>query len=252
MASLGICLALGALVVTAQAGNHLAFVPAALETTRAYQYATMSEALCLAELTERKVPFERVRPATAGDAAGATGVSHRHPQAIARGVVTPIRFTGPVRGVRYVQTWREQLDPRAPATILDCPLALAIDDLSQVLARRGVVEVEYLSMYRPGRMRPGTRHPAGRAIDVAIAKLADGTLHSVKKDFHGRIGAQTCGRGAEAPGQDEPGARFWRAVVCEMHGLRSFNLMLTPNYDAGHRDHLHLEVRSGVRWFLTQ
>ncbi|MBW2458698.1 MAG: extensin family protein [Deltaproteobacteria bacterium] len=247
MASLGICLALGALVVSASAGNHLAFVPAALETTRAYQYATMSEALCLAELAERKVPFELVRPA-----ALAGGVSNRHPKAIARGVATPIRLTGPVRGVRYVQTHRTEPDPRAPATILDCPLALAIDDLSRVLAKRGVVEVEYLCMYRPGRMRPGTRHPAGRAIDVAIAKLADGSSHSVKRDFHGRVGAQTCGRGAEPAWRDEPGARFWRAVVCEVDALRSFNLMLTPNYDAGHRDHLHLEVRSGVRWFLTQ
>lgn len=247
MASLGICLALGALVASASAGNHLAFVPAALETTRAYQYATMSEALCLAELAERKVPFELVRPASLGG-----GASHRHSGAVARGVVTPIQLTGPVRGIRYVQTYRAEPDPRAPATILDCPLALALDDMSQVLASRSVVEVEYLCMYRPGRMRPGARHPAGRAIDVAIAKLADGTIHSVKRDFHGRVGGQTCGRGAEPPGRDEPGARFWRDVVCETDSLHSFNLMLTPNYDAGHRDHLHLEVRSGVRWFLTQ
>ncbi len=32
--------------------------------------------------------------------------------------------------------------------------------------------------------------------------------------------------------------------------VRSFNLLLTPNHDWGHRDHLHMEVRSGIKWFL--
>ena len=31
---------------------------------------------------------------------------------------------------------------------------------------------------------------------------------------------------------------------------RSFNLILSPHYDWGHRDHLHMEVRSGIKWFL--
>ncbi|RLB65850.1 MAG: hypothetical protein DRI90_00885 [Deltaproteobacteria bacterium] len=252
LTSLGVCLAVGALVASAQAGNPLAFVPAALETTRAYQYATMSGALCLVELAERGVPFERVTRPSWAQADDSDQAEQSRGRGVARGVVTPIRFTGPVRGIRYVQTYRAEPDPLAPATILDCPLALAIDDFSKVLASRGVVEVEYLCMYRPGKMRPGTRHPAGRAIDVAIAKLADGTRYSVKRDFHGRVGAQTCGRGAEPPRRDEPGAYFWRSVVCETDAKRSFNLMLTPNYDRGHRDHLHLEVRSGVRWMLTQ
>jgi hypothetical protein len=170
----------------------------------------------------------------------------------ARGVETPLRLTGPVRGIQYVQTYRTERDPKAPATILDCRLALAIDDMSQILAKLGVVQVEYLSMYRPGHMRPGIRHPAGRAIDVATAKLADGTEYSVHHHFFGSIGAQTCGAGARAPRREHAGASFWRAAVCQLDTTRSFNLVLSPNYDWGHRDHLHLEVRSGIRWFLTQ
>jgi len=225
-------LCLGVVAATAHAGNHFAYEPAAPEMTRANEYASMSSQLCLAELRERGVPFERV---------GAT-----------KGVQTPIRFTGKVRGVRYVQSWRAEPDPKAPATILDCRLGLAIDDMSQVLARHGVVQVEYLSMYRRGRVRHGVRHPAGRAIDVATAELKDGTLYSVHHHFYGLLGAQTCGSGAEPPRRDHPGAVFWRSVVCELAAMRSYNLVLSPNYDWGHRDHLHLEVRSGVRWFLTQ
>jgi hypothetical protein len=218
--------------IVAHAGNRFAYEPPAVENTRAYQYAAMSSELCLAELRERSVPFEHAGPR--------------------RGVETPIRLTGAVRGVRYVQTWREEMDPRAPATILDCRLALAIDDMSRLLANRGVVEVEYLSMYRPGHRPPGVRHPAGRAIDVATARLADGTRYSVLHHFSGRVGAQTCGASATPPRRDGAGARFWRELLCDLDAARSFNLAISPNYDWGHRDHLHLEVRSGIRWYLTQ
>jgi hypothetical protein len=224
--------AFAAVAATAQAGNQFAYEPAEPETTRAFQYAAMSDAFCFAELLERKVPFERVEPR--------------------RGVQAPIRLTGKVHGISYVQTWRAEPDAKAPSTILDCRLALAIDDMSTVFAKHGVVEVEYLSMYRPGHHRPGTRHPAGRAIDVATAKLKDGTVYSVHHHFFGTTGAKTCGHGAAAPRREHPGANFWREVTCELDALRSFNLALTPNYDWGHRDHLHLEVRSDIRWYLTQ
>ena len=235
--------ALGAVTATtvAYAGNPYAYEPAAPETTRANQYASMSAALCLAELTERGVPFERVSSP--------------------RGIETPLRLTGPIRGVRYSQSYGRELDPARrrhsgrrvqPGTVLDCRLGLALDDFSRVLAKHAVVQLEYLSMYRPGHMRPGVRHPAGRAIDVATLTLADGTLYSVRRHFFGRAGAQTCGIGADEPTREHPGARLWREIVCELDLLRSFNLVLTPNYDWGHRDHLHLEVRSAIRWFLTQ
>jgi hypothetical protein len=198
----------------------------------------MSDGWCVAELAERGVPFEPV----IFDGRSAPPKSVR----------TPIRLTGRVRGVLYSQTPRPDLDPKAPATILDCRLALAIDDLSVVLARYDVVEIEYLSMYRVGFTPPGVRHPAGRAIDVAVATLRDGTKYNVEHHFFGRGGAQTCGAGAERPRREHPGAWFWRRIACDLDETRSFNLVLTPNYDWGHRDHLHLVVRSGISWFLTQ
>ncbi|MBI4703013.1 MAG: hypothetical protein HY744_18000 [Deltaproteobacteria bacterium] len=225
--------ALAGLAATAEAGNRFALEPFAPEITRAFQYAAMSDELCLTELGERGVPYELV-------------------DAPAPGVGLPIRFTGPVRGVLFVPTYRAEPDPRAPATIADCRLALAIDDAAQILASHGVVEAEYLSMYRRGGGRPGWRHPAGRAIDVATVKLGDGTVLSVRHDFYGRTGAQTCGAGAAPPRRETAGALFWRTFVCQLDGWGSFNLILTPNYNWGHRDHLHLEVRSGIRWFLTQ
>ncbi len=227
-AIVGLCLGAGA----AHAGNRFAFEPALPEITRAYEYASMSAEFCLAELNERSVPYERVAPLG--------------------GVQTPLRLTGPVRGVRFVQTYRLAPDPQGPAAVLDCPLALALDDFAAILARYHIVELEYLSLYRTGRFKPGWRHPAGRAIDVATLRFANGVRYSVHRDFLGRVGAQTCGLGARLPRYVTVASLFWRAVVCELHEKRSFNLIITPNYDWGHRDHLHLEVRSGIRWFLTQ
>ncbi|KYF67936.1 hypothetical protein BE11_27605 [Sorangium cellulosum] len=95
---------------------------------------------------------------------------------------------------------------------------------------------------------PGTRHPAGLAIDVGALRKRDGTWISVARHFHGRIGDRTCGEGAPQP--ELPEARELRSIVCEAADLGIFTYVLTPNYNAAHADHYHMEIKPGVRWFL--
>ncbi|WP_438024769.1 extensin family protein [Sorangium sp. So ce233] len=95
---------------------------------------------------------------------------------------------------------------------------------------------------------PGTRHPAGLAIDVGALRKRDGTWISVARHFHGRIGDKTCGEGAPQP--ELPEARELRSIVCEAADLGIFTYVLTPNYNAAHADHYHMEIKPGVRWFL--
>jgi hypothetical protein len=95
---------------------------------------------------------------------------------------------------------------------------------------------------------PGTRHPAGLAIDVGALKKRDGTVLSVGSHFRGNIGDRTCGAGA--PVADSAEARELRAIVCEAREAGLFTYALTPNYDAPHSDHFHLEIKPGVTWFL--
>jgi hypothetical protein len=95
---------------------------------------------------------------------------------------------------------------------------------------------------------PGTRHPAGLAIDAAMFHKRDGRWLSVQRDFHGRVGAKTCGEGVPVP--ENPDARELRALVCESSALGLFTYVLTPDYNAAHADHFHMEVKPGVRWFL--
>ncbi|MFO0547807.1 MAG: extensin family protein [Polyangiaceae bacterium] len=95
---------------------------------------------------------------------------------------------------------------------------------------------------------PGTRHPAGLAIDVGVLKKADGTTLSVASNFEGTIGQRTCG--ATAPEPSSAAARELRAIVCEAHDKGIFTYTLTPNYNADHADHFHMEIKPGVEWFL--
>src|SRR5262249_39709315 len=95
---------------------------------------------------------------------------------------------------------------------------------------------------------PGTRHPAGLAIDVGAVHKRDGRWLNIGSHFHGRIGDRTCGAGVHLP--EEPEARELHSIVCESSDLGVFTYVLTPNYNAAHADHYHMEIKPGVRWFL--
>ncbi|HXP95874.1 MAG TPA: extensin family protein, partial [Telmatospirillum sp.] len=74
---------------------------------------------------------------------------------------------------------------------------------------------------RPERL---SQHAFGRALDVTGFELADGTVISVMKDWRNR------GAKSEFLHQVAQGA-------CKM-----FSVVLTPNYNAEHHDHLHLDI----------
>lgn len=97
---------------------------------------------------------------------------------------------------------------------------------------------------------PGTRHPAGLAIDVGSLRKKDGTLLQVARDFGGAIGAQTCGAGATEGGT--AAGKELRQIVCAAHDGGVFTYALTPNYNADHADHFHLEIKPEVTWLLYQ
>jgi hypothetical protein len=203
----------------------------------ALRYGGLDRAQCEAELTKRQVPFTSV--------------------ATARGVLAPVRLTGPLHGVAYHSTLPLAQRSSSPYEILDCRLVLALDDFSTLLAKHDVVEVIHFSVYRPPATRPNatvppemTQHEGGLAIDAGWFKRKDGTVLQVERDFHGRIGASTCGPGT-GPSPITPEASALRSIVCEAADLQLFNIELTPDYNWAHRNHFHLEVRPAVRWSLV-
>jgi hypothetical protein len=204
-------------------------------TSPAYRYGRLGRQACEAELVQRGVPFQHV--------------------AEARGVLAPVRLAGPLRGVTFRTELPARQRPSSPYEIADCRLVLALDDFAQILSSHDVVEVHHFSMYRPPGARwpagkAGSRHAGGLAIDAGKLVKKDGTVLDVERDFHGRIGNETCGPGT-GPDPATPEAIELRAIVCDAAQKRLFNVELTPDYNYEHRNHFHLEVTADARWFLV-
>lgn len=233
---LSVVAVVGSSAGAALAANPYASVPADYESSPAYRFAGYQGEECLAELDRRAVPYTRA--------------------ADREGVDMPVRLTGPLHGVSFTLANRTpEQAATAPAAVLDCRLALALDELGSFLSERGIREVGYRAAYRAvdgQNVKPGQRHPAGLAMDVLWFGRSDGVRLSVARDFHGQVGAKTCGRNAQRPQPGTERALELRQLLCDLGSRRWFNLVLTPNYDRDHHDHVHLEVRRFVRWFLVQ
>jgi len=267
--SVGLLAAASALVAPSAAQAFSPYLvlptPAVAEASPAYRYANMTDAEALTELDRRSVLYSRIDSAP--------------------GVRAPIRLTGRLHGVYVHASLPPEKRAASPFEILDARLALALDDFCALLERHDIDEVVHFTMYRPNVAAPshgllrgpakksgkptpprattspkaparqhtapaplGTRHPAGLAIDVGLLHRRDGRWLSVQHDFQGHIGAKTCGEGAPSP--ENPDAHELRALVCESSDLGLFTYVLTPDYNAAHADHFHMEIKPGVRWFL--
>ena len=131
--------------------------------------------------------------------------------------------------------------PVANLGAMTCPLALrfarwsreAMQPAARAWLGSRVVRVESFGTYscRPVNSRAGARlseHGRANAVDIAAFVLADGRRIAVKEGWNGA---------------DQDVRRFLRAV----HGAacRRFAIVLGPDADAFHRDHLHFDMGQG-------
>ncbi|MBX3593036.1 extensin family protein [Sphingomonas sp.] len=152
------------------------------------------------------------------------------------GYADAVRFTaGGSRRIRY-----------APGDLgVACPVAAALTmwewDVVQPAAQRifgqDVAEIEQFGSYNCRRMynREGgdwSAHATADAVDIAAFRLRDGTRITLVGDWKGE--------GAKA--------RFLREVRDGACGV--FATVLSPDYNAAHRDHLHLDQaeRGAMGW----
>jgi Extensin-like protein C-terminus len=200
--------------------------PLVAKTSLGSRWVGLSQKQCLAEVARRKLGVARFR-------------------GTAVGVNTPVRVTGPIAGVRFVTP-----GAKSPYGILDCRLALALSDLAPLLKRHDIVEARVDNMYRPHAHLPGKKKPSqhsfGLAIDMTRLKRADGTELIVERDFQGAIGEPVCGESARARPELSGEASDLRDLICDVARSGLFHHILTPNHDAAHHDHFHLDIARGA------
>ena len=131
--------------------------------------------------------------------------------------------------------------PVANLGAMTCPLARqfarwareAMQPAARAWLGSRVVKLESFGTYscRPVNSRPGARlseHGRSNAVDIGAVVLADGRRITVKDGWSGGDGDVR---------------RFLRAVHAA--GCRRFGIVLGPDADAFHRDHLHFDMGQG-------
>jgi hypothetical protein len=166
---------------------------------------------CLAQLRALGVPH---RP-----------VGHRFPTPVA----VPVALTGDVHGVRFVNGHPER------EFAVACELAVRLPALADLLRSHGVAEVVVASAYRD---HPQVSfHTFGLALDLAAFEV-NGERLQVEVAFEPTPDAITC-----AAKPQTPAGRTLLAIACDLAASGLFSSVLTPNYNAGHRDHMHIDMR---------
>ncbi len=191
------------------------------KTAPAMEYAALSSADCRAEVKRRDLAVAPVKSAQRGVAAG-------------------VRITGPMNGVRVVT-------PPASTKfgVLDCRMALVVDDLTKLLAGAGVVRVSIDNIYRPSAKLPGrkksSQHAHGLALDVTAFEIAGGRVLS-SAAWGASIGDVPCGPEA-VMASPTPESVQVRNLVCAIGRAGLFHTMLTPSFDAAHQSHFHFDIK---------
>ncbi|MBX3248536.1 MAG: extensin family protein [Myxococcales bacterium] len=200
--------------------NFRAEIPGATwRTGRQYVWSIGPERECHEALREKGVRFR----------------AHSPPNAF---VASPVEILGPIDGV-----WFRMLHEEDPF-LVSCELALRLPELVASWKRHGVRGVEVMSSWRS---HPYTSfHTMGLALDLPRFWTDEGWL-SVLEHYEETPLRETCA----GPDPRDPRARTLRRMACDMAESGLLSSVLTPNYNAGHRDHFHVDIRpDDPRMFL--
>ena len=187
--------------------------------------AVEADEACLRELDAQAVAYKRVP--------------------LAGGMRTPIEIAGPIDGITLVARGRR-------SAVMDCVLARALVQAGAVFKELGITTLAFSAAF-DHRTRRGSNeasaHAYGLAIDVHVIGGSFGQ-YDVRQHFERGVGAW---RGL----RKQPGAldacvgqpatnegRVLRQLACRLKLHPAFRVIVTPDDNADHQDHLHLEAGS--------
>jgi hypothetical protein len=158
------------------------------------------------------------------------------------GVAMPVTVTTPINDVHFHPS---TLAGTERALLMDCRLAVALEATTRALRDRWqVTDVAHLGIYNY-RCIAGSdpcivsQHAHALAIDLAALRDRAGRTYTVLTDFVAN-GSPTC-----PPRATGPVDQLLKDFACWMYDSRTFTIILTPNYNADHRDHFHVDLTSG-------
>lgn len=152
-------------------------------------------------------------------------------------VEDPVRLYSPIGGVDY-----RYIESENPGSVRgSCELALALLELGELLQQKDAVEVAHIGTYNC-RVIAGTstlsEHSFGYAIDLGGFTLEGGQYLSVYDDWE--------------DGVDEPvtfEGQWLKDLTDERFEQDIFNIILTPEYNAAHDDHFHVDLKPGANFY---
>jgi len=149
------------------------------------------------------------------------------------GIANAIEVTGTLGGVEV---------SGAGALVIDCSLAVSLDEAGRYMRALGIDKATFASAYSRRNVR-GTNHPSkhsfGLAIDVSGFSGPDLGAMRVARDYEQGLGdAVDC---VGTP-MTQAGAVL-KVLQCQLVRSGLFHLVLSPDYDDAHHDHFHVEVR---------
>ncbi len=135
-------------------------------------------------------------------------------------------------------------DLSVDTTLAKCSLGLALADTIEELHEHDVTAVYHLGTYAC-RTVSGTstlsRHAYGDAIDISGFQFANGQFYSVAGDWEHNT---TNFRTAAGAWMYERG-RLW-------HLQNFWSVVLTPNFNAAHDDHFHIDLTPGNSYWARE
>ncbi|RMH39454.1 MAG: hypothetical protein D6689_16545 [Deltaproteobacteria bacterium] len=149
-------------------------------------------------------------------------------------VRTAVEVRGPLGGVDY-RGYRDG------PLVLDCSLVYSLARVGPLLRAAGVTAATYSSAYQIRNIR-GTnrrsRHSYGLAIDLHAFHTDRLGVVTVRDDYE-----QGLGDNVDCIGEPLTAAgALLRRLDCQLVRSRLFRIVLTPDYDAGHYNHFHVEA----------
>jgi hypothetical protein len=155
-------------------------------------------------------------------------------------VYEPVSVSGTLNGVRF----RPSSFTAAPSEMyVQCGVALALWEMAELAKTRGITDFVHYGTYNC-RFISGTtnlsEHAFANAIDIAGVKTSTGETYTLLDDWED---------GDTSP--ETPGGQLLYWLAQAMHAQKIWNIILTPEYNAAHDNHFHVDLTPGAD-FLSE